>query len=203
MISIILKHWKMIFFWGLFFASVSIGASILFPRQYSADSQILIITRDRYGVDPYTQAKAAERVGENLAQIMKTADFYNKVMDSAHTFDKDSWKNISTERLRRKNWQKDVLANVVYGTSLMKITVYRDTPQEAIALSNAVTQTITARGWEYVGGDVVIKVVGDPLASRWYARPNFVMNGVFGFLVGAFLAALWVIRYKKHHVFGS
>lgn len=203
MISLIFKHWKLVFFWGLFFASASVGVSLLFPRQYSADSQILIITRDRYGVDPYTQAKAAERVGENLAQIMKTADFYNKVIASEFTFNKDSWKNISTERLRRKNWQKDVLANVIYGTSLMKITVYRDTPQEATALSNAVTQTITARGWEYVGGDVVIKVVGEPLSSRWYARPNFTMNGLFGFMVGAFLAALWTVRYKKHRVFGS
>lgn len=203
MISLIFKHWKLVFFWGLFFAAISVGLSLLFPRQYSADSQILIITRDRYGVDPYTQAKAAERIGENLAQIMKTADFYNKVMASEFTFNKDSWKNISTERLRRKNWQKDVLANVVYGTSLMKITVYRDSVQEAAALSNAVTQTITAHGWEYVGGDVVIKIVGEPLVSRWYARPNFAMNGLSGFIVGAFLAALWTVRYKRHHVFGS
>lgn len=203
MISLIFKHWKLIFFWGLFMASITIGVSFVLPRQYSAESQILIITRDRYGVDPYTQAKAAERVGENLAQIMKTADFYNKVIASEFTFDRDSWKNISTERLRRKNWQKDVLANVVYGTSLMKVTVYRDTPLEAVALSNAVTQTITSRGWEYIGGDVVIKVVGDSLASRWYARPNFAMNGLFGFLVGAFLGTLWTVRYRKQRVFGK
>ncbi len=203
MITLIFKHFKLIFFWSLFFAALSVGISMFLPRQYSAESQVLIITRDRYGVDPYTQAKAAERVGENLAQIMKTADFYNKVMISDFTFDRDSWKSISTERLRRKNWQKDVLANVVYGTSLMKITVYRNSVQDAVALSNAVTQTITNKGWEYVGGDVVIKTVGDPLASRWYAKPNFVMNGFLGFLVGFLLAALWVIRYRKHHVFGN
>ena len=203
MISLIFKHWKMVFFWGLFFATVSVGVSLLLPRQYSADSQVLIITKDRYGVDPYTQAKAAERIGENLAQIMKTADFYNKVLASEFTFDRDAWKNISSERLRRKNWQKDVLANVVYGTSLMKITVYRSTPAEAVSLSNAVTQTITNRGWEYIGGDAVIKVVSDPLASRWYAKPNFIVNGVLGFFIGMFLAALWVVRYKKHRVFGE
>ncbi len=203
MILTIFKHWKLVFFWGIFFAALSVGVSLLLPRQYSAESQILIITRDRYGVDPYTQAKAAERVGENLAQIMKTADFYNKVMESELDFDRDYWKNMQTERLRRKNWQKNVQANVVYGTSLMKITAYSSSAKEVAKLSKAVTQTITNRGWEYVGGDVVIKVVGDSLASRWYARPNFVMNGLFGFLVGAFLAALWTIRYKKHHVFGS
>mgnify|MGYP000051418775 CR=1 FL=1 len=203
MISLILKHWKRIFFWGLFFTAISVGISMFLPRQYSAESQVLIITRDRYGVDPYTQAKAAERVGENLAQIMITADFYNKVMNSEYSFDRNSWKNISTERLRRKNWQKNVLANVIYGTSLMKITVYRSTAQEAVALSNAVTQTLSNRGWEYVGGDVIIKVVSEPLASRWYAKPNFAINGFLGFLVGVFLSALWVVRYKKHHVFGN
>jgi len=203
MISSIFKHFKLVFFWSLFFAVISVGVSMLLPRQYSADSQVLIIARDQYGVDPYTQAKSAERIGENLAQVINTADFYSKVMESEFTFNRDAWKNISTERLRRKNWQKDVQASVVYGTSLMKITTYGANAQEATALSNAVTKTITNRGWEYVGGNVVIKTVSDPLASRWYAKPNFIVNGILGFFVGFFLAALWVIRYKKHHVFGA
>ncbi len=202
MISLIFKHWKAVFFWGLFFAAVGIGASALFPRQYSADSQLLIITQDRYGVDPYTQAKAAERVGENLAQIMSTADFYNKVMESSFTFNREAWKNMPTERERRKQWQKDVQASVVYGTSLMRVTSYAATQEEAVSLNSAVTQTVTLRGWEYVGGDVVIKTVSAPLSSRWYARPNFAVNGALGFVIGNLLASLWILRYRKHHVFG-
>jgi len=203
MISLLLKYWKTILSCGLLLAVLGLGISLLFPKQYSAESQLLIITQDRYGVDPYTQAKAAERIGENLTQIMATADFYNKVMSSGQNFNRDVWNNMKNERERRKQWQKNVQASVVYGTSLMRVAAYAASAEEATALNNAVAKTITNSGWEYAGGDVMIKIVSDPLASRWYARPNFFMNGLLGLLVGVFLSALWVIRYKTHHVFGS
>jgi capsular polysaccharide biosynthesis protein len=154
-------------------------------------------------VDPYTQARSAERIGANLAQIMKTTDFYNKVINSnAFSFDRDEWKNLN-DRAQRKKWAKDVRATTVYGSGLMSISVYSYSQKEAINLSNAVTQTLAAQGWEYLGGDVAIKVVSSPLASRWFARPNILINSVVGLLVGILISSLWVIRYKQRRLFGK
>lgn len=198
MLNILNKHLKLIIGWGVFFAVLSLGVSLFFPQQYSASSQVLIILRDRAGVDPYTQVKAAERIGENLAQVMGTTDFYGKVMnDGSATFDKSVWQNLDDRELRKK-WSKDVTAQMAYGSSLLNITVYSKTKEDVAMLSKAVTDVVSTRGWEYVGGDVAIKVVNSALVSRWPARPNYIVNAVVGLVLGVLLAGWWVVRYKKH-----
>src|SRR3989339_1530008 len=116
MANSLLKHIKLVVVWAIFFSILAGGISFLLPKKYSADSQVLIISRDRTGVDPYTQAKSTERIGENLAQVMKTGDFYKKVMDStSYSFDRAKWTKLD-DRAQRKKWNKDVLSSVVYGT---------------------------------------------------------------------------------------
>src|SRR3989338_2555581 len=201
MLHALSKHAKLIMAWGLVFAVLSVVVILFFPKQYSATSQVLIISRDRTGVDPYTQARSAERIGANLAQVMNTTDFYNKVMgSSAYPFDREPWKNL-TDRQQRKKWTKDVQATMIYGGSLLGINVYSYSQAEAVKLSGAVTQTLAAQGWEYLGGDVAIKVVSNPLASRWPARPNLFINAAVGLLVGILISSLWVLRYKRRPLF--
>ncbi len=197
MFEMLFRHAKLIFVWGVLVAILSAAVSLLFPWQYSAESQVLIISRDRSGVDPYTQSKAAERIGENLAQVMQTDDFMQKVMTNpSASFDKTRWENL-TERKQKKQWQKDVTGQMLYGTSLMKITVY-STKNDVLPLASAVTETLTAHGWEYVGGDVAIKTVNQPIVSQWITKPNILLNGLLGFLAGIVLSSAWVIKYKRH-----
>ena len=202
MFNVLKQHAGLLLLWGVIAAVVAGVASFLFPIQYSAVSQVLIISRDRAGVDPYTQAKSAERIGENLSEVIKTTDFYDKVMESnAVPFDKDIWKNLG-DRQQRKKWQRDVKPETVYGTSLLKVTTYAATPDEVKNLCNAVVQTITSRGWEYIGGDVVLKQVDNPLVSLFPARPNLAINLLSGFVVGVLLSALWILKYRRHIHFG-
>ena len=197
MFEILSRHAKLIFVWGVLVAIISVAISLLFPWQYSATSQVLIISRDRSGIDPYTQSKAAERIGENLAQVMKTGDFMNKVLQSTSaTFDKTRWTDL-TLRKQRKQWQQDVIAEMVYGSSQMRVTVY-STKNDVMPLAAAVTEALVSRGWEYVGGDVALKTVDAPIASRWITRPNIMLNGFLGFVVGVILSSVWVVKYKRH-----
>ena len=122
--------------------------------------------------------------------------------NTTYSFDREPWKDL-TDRQRRKKWTKDVQANMLYGVSLMNIKVYSSSKEETLALSNAITQTMVTQGWEYLGGDVAIKSVSDPLISRWPDRPNFLANASIGFLVGALISSLWVLRYRKHSLFGK
>jgi len=195
----IFKHHKLLIVWGVIGAVSAVGISLFFPIKYSATSQILIITRAREGVDPYTQAKSAERIGENLAVALKTSDFYGKVAANTNVnFDREYWKQMS-ERDRRKQWNKDVRAEVIYGTSLLAVQVYAPAQKEALALGAAVADTISSRGWEYVGGDVAIKIMDYPLVSRFPSSPNLAANAVFGTALGAVIAAFWVLKTKKRH----
>ncbi len=198
MFKLLWKRRRLLIIWGVVLGVVFAGLSLFLPRQYSADSQVLILSRDRLGVDPYTQAKSAERLGENLAQVMKTSDFFNKVMNTkSYLFDKSQWTDLS-ERNKRKKWTKDVVASMVYGTGLMNIRAYSYNPEEAKNLSNAVTQIAAAQGWEYLGNDVAIKVVSSPLSSRFPARPNVIVNILAGLILGMLIGSYWIIKYSKH-----
>lgn len=197
MFDILSRNFKLIFTWGILIAVLSSGISLLFPWQYSAQSQVLIISRDRSGVDPYTQSKSAERIGDNLTQVMQTADFMQKVLDTTNAaFDKTRWQNL-TDRKMRKQWQQDVVGQMQYGSSLMNITVY-STKDDVLPLANAVTDAVVTHGWEYVGGDVALKTVSAPLISRFIAKPNIILNALLGFLAGIILSSAWVIKYQRH-----
>ncbi len=197
MFEILSRNFKLILTWGILVAIFSAGISLLFPWKYSAESQVLIISRDRSGVDPYTQSKSAERIGDNLTQVMQTADFMQKVMDTTNAaFDKTRWTNL-TDRKMRKQWQKDVVGEMQYGSSIMKVTVY-STKDDVLPLASAVTDAVVTHGWEYVGGDVALKTVSAPLVSRWIAKPNIILNALLGFLAGVILSSAWVIKYQRH-----
>jgi len=199
--DVLLSKYKLILLWGLVFACALAIVTLFLPKQYSAETEVLIISRSKTGTDAYTQAKSAERIGENLTRIIKTTDFYNKVIKSSYNFNKTDWTNLD-ERKRRKKWNKDIQSSVMYGTGIMKIEAFADSKTDAVTLVNALSSTVASHGWEYVGGDVVIKMVTKPLEPRFPSRPNFVVNILLGFIIGLLLASGWVVRYKKFHLFG-
>ena len=42
--------------------------------------RLLIIQRSTLGLDPYTAVKSAERIADNLSQVIYTQDFFNKTL---------------------------------------------------------------------------------------------------------------------------
>lgn len=190
------RRYKFVVLIGFVVGIVSLLVSLLFPLEYRADAQALIISKSRYGVDPYTVVKSAERVGENLVQVIGTSDFYDKVMlQTGYNIDRTKFDSVS-ERARRKLWQKTVQSSVVYGTGVLNISAYSIDPNQAKQMAGATVDTLASKGWEYVGGDVTIKVVNQPVATRFPVRPNLALNFVMGFLVGGVLSSVLIIKNK-------
>jgi hypothetical protein len=161
------------------------GVSLFTPWEYRADADVLIVSRSRYGVDPYTVAKSAERIGENIAQVVTTDDFFGKVMSEPnYSVDRSRFENIS-ERVKRRRWGKAVDASVVYGTGVLHFSAYAKTPESAAQLAGASAAALTRYAPEYVGGDVTFKLLNSPVSTRFPARPRI----LFAFVLGAFFGA--------------
>lgn len=194
------KIWRrrrLVFLVGALFALLSVFASLFLPLQYRAEAQVFIISKARYGVDPYTVIKSAERVGDNLSQIVGTNDFFEKVMrQPGYSFDQSRFKDVD-EKIKRKRWQQSVETSVVYGTGLLSVKAYGDTIRDAEQLAGAVAATLISQGWEYAGNEISIKMVNEPVANKWPARPNFPINAALGFLAGLMLSAVVVIMKKS------
>ena len=99
-----------------------------------------------------------------------------------------------TAREKRELWNKTVYTSVVYGTGVLNVSAFNKDPKVAEEIAAAVVGTLVGRGWEYVGGDVVIKVVNNPVATKFAVRPNLPLNFVLGFLVGTLLMGAIVVR---------
>lgn len=178
------RQWKLIVLVGLLVAGLSVAVSFAFVFQYRADAQVLIISKTRTGVDPYTTVKSAERVGENLSAVMQTSDFYEKVKNQAgYQID---WSRFAerNERERRKLWKKTIAPSVSYGTGILNVSAFSPSQSEAVQIASAASRALVEQGWEYVGGDVTIKVINNPVVTKWPARPNFALNAIAGFLAG-------------------
>ena len=193
-INKIKRGWKMIFVVGLLVSAIAVIATFLFPLQYKADAQILIISKSRYGVDPYTIVKSAERVGENIAQVMQTSDFYNKVKAQEGYNVEWSYFEKFNERKKRKVWQKSLSGSVVFGTGVLNVTAYHIDPRQALEIAGASANTLVSKGWQYVGGDVTMSVVNQPVVTRLPVRPNLLVNAIVGFLIGLLMMGFAVVR---------
>jgi len=193
-LRLLLKRKKIIMLAGIIVAIIAGIITALFPLQYRADAQVLIISQSRYGVDPYTVIRSAERVGENISQVMKTSDFYNKVRELGQAgIDWSQFEGLN-DRDKRKKWEKTIEPSVVYGTGVLNVSAYSVDSAEAQALAAAAANTLVSKGWEYVGGDVTIKIVNQPIVTRYPVRPNILINVVLGFIVGILLTSLMVVR---------
>lgn len=194
-IATLSKQWKTIFLWGILSALVVSSLSLLFPLEYRADAAVYIISKSRYGVDPYTVVKSAEQVGQNITQVMKTQDFFDKVMTLVPaSFDKSQFQNV-TDRVRTKRWQKAVDGSVIFGTGVLNVSAYHRDPAQANILATALVDTLVQKGYEYVGGDVTIKQVNKAIVSRFPVRPNVVLNAFLGFVLGLFVSS--ILLFKK------
>ncbi len=186
------RGWKTIFLFALLTAAFAAAVSFAFPLRYSSTMRLLIIQNQLSASDPYTAIKAAERISDNLAQILFTTDFYDQVMDAQFNID-EKYFDID-ERKRRKRWNDAISTRVLRGSGMLDITVYHTDPEQAEQISQAIAFVLTTEGWEYVGGgDLQVRVVDEPLVSRWPVRPNVPANAFMGFVLGGIAGTGYVI----------
>ncbi|MFA6492480.1 MAG: Wzz/FepE/Etk N-terminal domain-containing protein [Candidatus Babeliales bacterium] len=190
----IFRKWKFILLVGIVIGILAGGLTFLFPMNYRADAQVLIISQSRSGVDPYTVVKSAERVGENIAEVMRTDDFFQKVKSQpGYTIDWSRFDKLN-ERDKRKLWNKTIAPSVVYGTGVLNVSAFDIKPDQAKQLAGASVDALSAKGWEYVGGDVQMKVVNSPVVTRWPVRPNVLVNVILGCIIGILGTAMVAAR---------
>ena len=200
--QLLLKRWREILAFGVVAAAFGVGISLFFPLKYSATMRLLIIQKQLAQSDPYTAIKASEGIADNLGQIIYTTSFFDKVSTAKEY--KIDWSVLPTdERKKRKAWAKTVDTQVVRGSGLLQVAVYHKNKDQAVEIARDIAYTLTTEGWQYVGGgDLQVKLVDDPLISRFPVKPNVPVNAVTGFVLGLIAGAGYVMITRKKEMFG-
>lgn len=169
---------------------IALAASFAQPLKYGVTSQFLIIERGAFSADPYTSIRSSERIGDHLARIVHTSDFLEKVRASGFAIAPNIFP--TEERRVRRLWGKMVETNVARGTGLLTVVVYHQDKNQATQISRAIASILTTRAPEYIGGDIGVKLVDPPLASRFPVKPNILGNAVSGLVLGLILGIGYV-----------
>ena len=172
---------------------VTMIVSLFQPFEYKASEKLLIIQKLTYGTDAYTAAKSAEKIGMNLSEVIYSSSFLDRVLTSE--YEKELTNNFSSDAIKReKQWNKMIAVSVVPETSVLEIDTYNTDRSQAINYANAVAYILTNYGSEYHGGgdSVEIKLIDGPNAKDTIARPNFLLNGAIGLIIGIILSLLLV-----------
>lgn len=198
------KKVKYLFIIALFLLA-GMAFTFIQPLEYSSVASVLIIHKINPNLDAYTAARAAEKLSNNLTEIIHTTAFLDSLSASyGNDFD---FNLAKTEKEKRRVWEKKVVANVIPNTSIVKITAYDKNPIQAEKLVFFVANTLITRGEEYHGGgkDIVIKLINKPLTSKYPTRPNTALNLavslIFGLLAGYLTMLKNFYRLKQHKLY--
>lgn len=197
------RGWKKILAFAFGIAVAGAALSLLFPLRYSSSMRMLVIQKQLSATDPYTAIKASERISDNLSQIMYTTSFFDKVMGSKFEINKSVFS--ADEIKKRKQWSQMISTQVVRDSGMLIVTVYHTNPQQAEQVSRAIAFVLSADGAEYIGGGSLdIRLVDDPLISKYPVKPNIPANTVLGFLLGIIIGTGYVLAdSRKHSIFSS
>jgi len=176
--------------------------SFVRPLEYRSTIRLLVIPQSSLGLDPYLAIRSSEQISQNLASIVYTNSFFEKVLAVDVSIDRGYWNTQETKK--RREWQRMVETQVARGGGLLTVTVFHREASQAARIVAAMGSVLQKEGWTYVGGgNLQIQVVDTPLTSRFPVRPNIILNALGGLILGLVAGAAWITydasRRHGHH----
>lgn len=193
-VRLILRSWRQVLLVTLLGLVLALAFSLVQPLRYSSTVRLLITQTNSTGLDPYTAIKSTERIAQNFSEIIFTSAFFQAVVDDPSV---DSSYFPIDEINRRKKWASTIETSVSPGTGVMSVTAYHSNRDQATTLAVRVAQQVVLQAPNYFGFSVRVQVIDAPLPSRFFAKPNFVVNGAYGAIAGALLGLAWVLGRTK------
>lgn len=190
LVHLLIRRWRLVALATLLGLVLALGFSLVQPLRYSSTVRLLITQTNVTGLDPYTAVKSTERIAQNLAEVIYTTSFFNAIVAS-ETIDRSYFP--SDEIKKRSTWRDTVSTAVVPGTGVMNVTAYHTDRGQAAALAVRVAQELANQAPNYFGYSVRVQVIDDPLPSRFFAKPDFISNGLMGLIAGFLIGMAWVL----------
>lgn len=180
-VKILKREWRTIFFITGGALALSLIFSLIQPFQYSAKTRMLVIPSGS-GLDAYSALNSAEAIGENITQVIYTTSFFDKVIQNNSNI-QNIWS--TDENKKRKQWEKMIKTEVLYGTGMIDVTAYHKDKAQATMLASTIAEVLSEEGRNYFGiPGLQIIMVSSPLLSKYPVKPNILLNVFMGLLLG-------------------
>jgi len=193
------KHSAGIILTSLFGAAIALAISFTLTPLYQSTVRILVLQKNDRGIDAYTLSRASERIGNNLATILQTSAFLDRVIATGLVSSSDFSKNEST---RRKEWESFIHADLVPETSILAITAthaQRDKAEKIVIATESVLLSQSAHFLSVHNDEISLQVVDAPLTSLTPVSPNIPAHVAAGFAMGLLLSLCFALVRELIH----
>jgi len=176
--------------------ALALVASFAQPLKYSSSIRLLILQHGSNSSDAYTALRSEELTADKLATVLYTTSFFEDVVASGYGISREDFPSV--DRKARQAWEKTVSASVSRGAGILNVSAYATDNQKAEQIVRAVAEVMISRVDTYTSGsNVEIRLIDNPLNSRFPVRPNIPVNTMVGLVVGIVLGGALVIWKKE------
>lgn len=186
------KRKQTIFAIVLLFVFVASVLTLIQPLRYESRSKLLVLQDFGDNFDPYSAAKSNEYLSNLLARITTSEVFFEEMADSGFNVDGKYFSDRADKKL--KIWEKTVVAKAVNDSGIISVNIYHTDRYQTEQIARAVNYVLKTKNSQfYAGGSSVnIKVIDEPIVSKWPVKPNAPLNIGFAIILG-FISGLFYI----------
>lgn len=202
--TVLWHGWHTILMFALLGLVLAMIVTFVQPLKYSSTVRLMILQDVGTSVDAYTASRSEERIAENLSTIVYTTTFFEEVMGAGFSIDESIYEQEDYKK--RREWMKTITATVARGTGLLTVSAYHQDVAQAQQIVQAVAYVLTHQVEEYTsGGNIEVRLIDDPLNSRWPVKPNILANMFSGLVLGGLVGVGYVLlqaeRIRRRHQF--
>ncbi|MFA5358304.1 MAG: hypothetical protein WC310_00600 [Patescibacteria group bacterium] len=168
---------------------IGLTATVFQPFKYRSTVQVLVIEQGE-GSDAYSAIRSAEKMSNNLAYLVYSTSFMDKVLQGGV-----ATKGFSNDLFARKQeWKKTIVTRVVPDTGILSIDVYHTDKNQTAALAGSIAAALSGGSVEYTGNsNIVVKTVDQPITSKYPVKPNIALNIFTSIALGLVLSVGYVL----------
>jgi capsular polysaccharide biosynthesis protein len=168
----------------LLFILVGLGITLILPKQYKAEAQLVVLQKANPNIDSYTAQRSIDSNVNLLIDLVYTDVFFNNV-----TTENIDIKNAFPDNLkdRRTLFARNVITRS-RGTGFISVDTYDESSELALNMNKVVVNKLVEQAQILVGETATIQTVNQPALYEGVGRPNILVNllgsAILGFIVG-------------------
>ncbi|MEX0596068.1 MAG: Wzz/FepE/Etk N-terminal domain-containing protein, partial [Candidatus Paceibacterota bacterium] len=157
-ISKITKKINTIVIITLLFTLAGLGITLLLPKQYKAESKLVVLQRANPNIDSYTAQRSIDSNVNLLIDLSYTDIFFNNIITESAEI-----KNLFPENLRDRRilFARNIITRSS-GTGFISVDTYDKSSEIALNINKVVVNKLTDQAKSLLGDTANIQVVNQP-----------------------------------------
>jgi len=168
----------------LLFTLIGLGITLFLPKQYKAESQLVVLQKANPNIDSYTAQRSIDSNVNLLIDLVYTDVFFNNV-----TTENAEVKNIFPDSLRDRRilFARNIVVRS-RGTGFISVDTYDKSSKLALNMNKVVVSKLTQQAKAILSETGDVQVVNQSALYEGVGRPNIMINlfgsAILGFIVG-------------------